>query len=619
MSRSSKKLTQTTTSSILTRVRQHGNATWQNIRHPRRTWASLQYAIHKRYLWRFGAFVCACTTILVLIVNVTALIIGIVISETHHDGIDNGLGTLYAGSCTRAKNWASGIHAAINIFGGLLLGASNYVMQCLYAPTRQDIDRAHAKRTWLDIGVQGLRNLQVMSRRRLWLWASLLLSTIPIHLFYNAVVFAALSAVEYPVYILPSSAVSQSNTVSIPAQGCGFATEVTLNISAMDKLTRGECLQQYGQEVVSNRGAVVAVTDDESKFTGPNGTVVLTTGSFYYGNIKGEDTTYLPYEWICTADSVQNCLDDPQNRMATPSYWMMTAQFLDVNIWPVVWLYNQTIIVSPNNISDYFKEFQYTNEVLFDDLITVLGNALEVPVSETSLAEDEKALLNSTFRTPGFLDDLKLTSNLMNRGCSSTQIEVSYCLSLPVEEKCELQFSLPISLVVIICNAVKVLCMILTLLESRDDILVTVGDAIASFLQAPDPHTKGMSMLSRDTVVGGPEPWARRGDTFFSRKFLILQQWLKSKGLEIWSQISVEMSWWRIHAKDPVLARWPQLKWFIYDLIEGSRRMGNSVKLWERPKWYIIPPRIESLDKLPSRTPWYRSVSSRRWFLTMSP
>ncbi|KAL6228905.1 hypothetical protein BDW75DRAFT_123488 [Aspergillus navahoensis] len=92
--------------------------------------------------------------------------------------------SLFLGDCDRMKRISVGIHLLINIFSTTLLSASNYGMQCLSAPTRQDVDRSHAKKQWLDIGVSSLRNLLQVSWTRVLPWLGLLLSSLPLHLLW---------------------------------------------------------------------------------------------------------------------------------------------------------------------------------------------------------------------------------------------------------------------------------------------------------------------------------------------------------------------------------------------------------------------------------------------------
>ncbi|KAL9622901.1 MAG: hypothetical protein Q9160_002827 [Pyrenula sp. 1 TL-2023] len=75
-----------------------------------------------------------------------------------------------------------------------------------------------------------------------------------------------------------------------------------------------------------------------------------------------------------------------------------------------------------------------------------------------------------------------------------------YFLSQETEEHCELLFSRNIMIVVIICNAIKMLVMIAALKGAAKNPLVTFGDAAASFLENPDPYTKGLCLLSKPDI-----------------------------------------------------------------------------------------------------------------------
>jgi hypothetical protein len=59
--------------------------------------------------------------------------------------------TLYTGDCELVSPLNTGIHLIINALSTILLSSSNYCMQCLSAPTRQDIDKAHRNKRWLDM------------------------------------------------------------------------------------------------------------------------------------------------------------------------------------------------------------------------------------------------------------------------------------------------------------------------------------------------------------------------------------------------------------------------------------------------------------------------------------
>jgi hypothetical protein len=86
------------------------------------------------------------------------------------------------GDCEKTGQWMTVTHAVINILGSFVLGASNYAMQVLLSPTREEADKAHRKKTWVFIGGQSFRNFRHVSSMRTFLWTVLAVSSIPFHL-----------------------------------------------------------------------------------------------------------------------------------------------------------------------------------------------------------------------------------------------------------------------------------------------------------------------------------------------------------------------------------------------------------------------------------------------------
>ena len=77
---------------------------------------------------------------------------------------------------------------------------------------------------------------------------------------------------------------------------------------------------------------------------------------------------------------------------------------------------------------------------------------------------------------------------------------VEYCWSERLDEECTLTFNTPICIAVIAFNLIKASCMCLTLLLTKSSALMTLGDAIESFMHRPDQHTAGMSTFSADRL-----------------------------------------------------------------------------------------------------------------------
>lgn len=115
-----------------------------------------------------------------------AVIIGIVIFLINLIGtivLMNRFGSadIFRGDCQTASRLSTAFHVLINILSSLLLSASNFSMQLLVAPTRNEVDRAHNNFTWLDIGVPSLRNLRYIARRKRLAWWILGISSLPLH------------------------------------------------------------------------------------------------------------------------------------------------------------------------------------------------------------------------------------------------------------------------------------------------------------------------------------------------------------------------------------------------------------------------------------------------------
>lgn len=103
----------------------------------------------------------------------------------------------------------------------------------------------------------------------------------------------------------------------------------------------------------------------------------------------------------------------------------------------------------------------------------------------------------------------------------STTLTVDYCLAEPVDRVCHVGLSNTLLLAVTICVVVKTTTAIVvtnTLGRRNQEPLVTVGDAIASFIRRPDNNTIGMCTVgqaemrrsvrkSHNAISSGPRKW----------------------------------------------------------------------------------------------------------------
>ncbi|RFN48633.1 hypothetical protein FIE12Z_7098 [Fusarium flagelliforme] len=124
-------------------------------------------ATSKRAKWQVSLIAGAGACIVVLVINLGVTIWSTVRLQSINPRWNGShRKVIYEGSCSASRTINVVIHLVINIFSSVLLAASNYGMQCLSAPTRADVDRAHGRRSWMDIGIPSFRNIRMVSRAR---------------------------------------------------------------------------------------------------------------------------------------------------------------------------------------------------------------------------------------------------------------------------------------------------------------------------------------------------------------------------------------------------------------------------------------------------------------------
>ncbi|GMG08199.1 unnamed protein product [Aspergillus oryzae] len=109
---------------------------------------------NRRPTWIRGVYLCANATVGLLLLNTIFIsVVGGLTSKHRGSGGSSNSKVVYEGSCVITSRWNTAFHFIINAISTCILAASNYCMQTLIAPTRDEIDLFHAKRRWLDIGV----------------------------------------------------------------------------------------------------------------------------------------------------------------------------------------------------------------------------------------------------------------------------------------------------------------------------------------------------------------------------------------------------------------------------------------------------------------------------------
>lgn len=137
--------------------------------------------------WRKSAFINT-----VLVSAVLLVLISSHICLWARSGSMAGYHIIHSGSCVGdgVGRLNTLLHLAINILSTLVLASTNFFMQVLNAPSREELDNAHKNGSWLDIGVPSPRNAFRVSRFKTIMWLLFFLSSIPIHLLFNSSIYS---------------------------------------------------------------------------------------------------------------------------------------------------------------------------------------------------------------------------------------------------------------------------------------------------------------------------------------------------------------------------------------------------------------------------------------------
>ncbi|KAL4892739.1 hypothetical protein BDV59DRAFT_179659 [Aspergillus ambiguus] len=487
------------------------------------------------------AYVAASSLFLNLILAIVAFSIGY--SRPGQDGFY--LVTLYEGSCSVTKGWSTWLHLLINILGTFILSSGNYCAQFLGAPTREDVDRSHMMGSWLDIGEPSIRNIWALGKRQRILWFALLITTVPIHAMYNSVILMSKSSNAYSIFIAPAHFDgNRPLTLSSNSSSC-FQTQMTESLTTFNSdlrktdfnvLTKEQCATTFSTNYLSGHGRLVILS---SNLTWEDTDTIVSAGIGNSVENYGALTTPAPYGWMCP-DEYYGCTktyvqDHLVNWKVAGTQWSKTTWGLTVPSKNGAW-------------ADYAKNS--LRKCPLDD-------------ANDALCIDLGTLFNFIWSgTPVTMDDIKAyTDNPDNWENSTWAREVRYypsqtycekageqpdildkkymvdgCLSTQVEEHCRLLFSPLFSLIVIICTMVKTACILHVAFYDRVPRLLTIGDAIASFLTKPDTFTDGRCLASKADWKGKVGPWNGLSQHTLPRKLKIqTRRWWKGPSIFQWA------------------------------------------------------------------------------------
>ncbi|KAJ5722880.1 hypothetical protein N7488_000915 [Penicillium malachiteum] len=257
----------------------------------------------KRHKWIDGIYVCARIGVGVLVINLIFTIVAAVIANRNSGG-SFVAAPLYWGDCAVTQRWEFSLHLIINILSTCMLAASNYCMQTLVAPTREEVDASHARGEWLDIGRASMRNLGSIGGYRLGLWMILITTATPFHLLYVDIENMSLQPTHNLGFLAPMDLNSSNiHSFTSPALEKCFACpniqnavtrdgpswKAPLNWSqVVDEIASGNYEQHYGLETcrqvsVQRWRAVVMLSESLTVSDGINASAsIYSTNDEYF-------------------------------------------------------------------------------------------------------------------------------------------------------------------------------------------------------------------------------------------------------------------------------------------------------------------------------------------------
>ncbi|CAH0026002.1 unnamed protein product [Clonostachys rhizophaga] len=396
--------------------------------------------------WKLGTMMAATLTFVILLVNtILAALFTSSVLRTKYSS--SSIAPVRTGDCGAIKSLATGTHVLINIVSTLLLGASNYCMQTVSAPMRQDVDNAHARGKWLDIGIPSVRNLLYIEKRRLVVWLCLGLSSIPLHFIYNSTFIVSTANQLYQILLVNESFISggpfdidskerhplfdiDGHEYYIPfelevGQSLQFIQEAVQK-NEYEKLTPDDCIKAYAKGVVYDRANVVVVLSPPEDC---------------------HELKNLPM--LSEANGPVYC-EPPMNSSIYAS------------------LRYETILNANRGNNDWFS--------WICSLMSYEADHLRLPKCRDGAWKNQMSPAIWTIGTA----------------------RVKYCLSQKPKTPCQLNVALNLIYVVVCFNALKFVIIVILAtsnLVNREP-LVTIGDAVASFIDSQEPATKGMCLLS---------------------------------------------------------------------------------------------------------------------------
>ncbi|KAM0717739.1 hypothetical protein Q7P37_007591 [Cladosporium fusiforme] len=423
----------------------------------------------------------------VLGVNLGALIF---FPHLRSDAEDEG--TLKSGDCSKVKTYSRLIHVGINVLSSALVAASNFSMQILVAPSRYTIHEAHKNKKWVQVGVPSVRNLIRIEWYRSMLWILMALSSLPLHFLYNSVVYSTVPTNNYMWAVVNNKFLDGESwdPVFATTEFIDRVNHTNFTVSSdNDKSIHTDFYTQpasVGYEDwdikqkndTFNSSRVALVRDLQQQLVEHPA----------WRSTSSNDT--LPFHRLEKAE----CLLQYNRFLANNSHLFLVSSEADRHGSPLVfWGFED--LADGTDLTSYWM-FERTNNFSYS-----AGSGFEYlfpgDTHEERLAEIRTAVT----------------------GWNVATYKIDYCIASQrsLDDDCVLAYSPPLLIAICTASAVKCAGLLLTAFiswkhksskgENNMKLLLTLGDALQSFLKSEDVYTRNRCTMDREDVVKKDSIW----------------------------------------------------------------------------------------------------------------
>lgn len=510
--------------------------------------------------WGSSALVNTVTIFLVFLVLLGFLSFGATLT-----GGFNGGFAFYTGPCQDATKINIALHLVLNLVGTFILASSNMFMQVLNAPTRRELDMAHAQQKQLDIGVSSYKNLFYVSRFKAICWGGFLLSSIPVHLFLNSIIFETdtlesdfhltigrESFVNGGTYYPPGASLWN---IDVPIDCTNNSTDANDNSYSGKNCTGQNSSYVWWEDYTTSDSPVmknltetaaqardwvrISATECRSQF-------LFCSGLRDYGNVMviveaGKNGSVSEEGW--TRNEVFNLTAEDA------AFWdtLIPAEGLNA-----LWYSDQCSMTA--NIAD---------GTCWNDCATYLGyedDGAWMPYTGPSTEGMESGgnkpdtwsfqFYNQNARQLTFWNRTFPSEMRSGFNYSVDDMDVSYCLAQARNPQCSVCCAIaPLFIVTIFVLVKTVQCVIAYRGLVKENSLVTLGDAMDSFIRCPDPATFGMCTLSNIDFgfpeVGKAQSTTRRRGPL-ARRWKPVKRFPRGSATNAWTWLATYFLLWLI-------------------------------------------------------------------------